>query len=246
MPQSHPGQFLRVVVFLVLSSLTSGCHSLMEASDPSDSTSGYRETKNASGETVFVRERPVSSWAPAPLPAPIAAPPSSIGSGAPRTALASPENGVSRPPPLVNSLSATSPLRTGIEAALTDGHAHLGLHAGLNSSPYFEPRIGLSLFASKDLYAGLDASLRLRMPLGELKPFVGLGGYLGDTKECGMGWSVETGRYEEICVKKFLSAGYAEAGLEWGHLSVFVRDYRLTRAGLHVPTKTFVGLGLRF
>ncbi|HRK09190.1 MAG TPA: hypothetical protein PLZ57_15580 [Pseudobdellovibrionaceae bacterium] len=229
----------RIGILLGLIVLTSGCNTLMEASNPRDTTSGYRETKNAEGETIYVRERPVSSWMPEPLPTPSAtptpiAPTSSYEKSAPTT------------PPIANSLSATSPVRVGLEAALTDGHAHLGVHGGLNNSPYFEPRIGLSIFASKDLYAGVDASLRVRLPIGELKPFAGLGGYLGDTKECGMGWSAETGRYEEICVKKFLSAGYAEAGIELGHFSIFMRDYRLTRAGLHVPTKTFVGFGIRF
>jgi hypothetical protein len=229
---------LRFVIILSLILFNTACNTLLEASNPRDTTSGYRESKNAEGETIYVRERPVSSWMPEPLPPPMATP----------TPLA-PTSGYDKSapmPPSANSLSATSPIRVGLEAALTDGHAHLGLHGGLNNSPYFEPRIGLSIFASKDLYAGVDASIRLRLPIGELKPFAGLGGYLGDTKECGMGWSAETGRYEEICVKKFLSSGYAEAGIELGHFSIFMRDYRLTRAGLNVPTKTFVGFGIRF
>lgn len=213
-----------------------GCNTLGEMTSSTDSSAGYTKTKNSAGETVYRRTEseginhtpPFNRYLPI---RPIALHASTDGttSSAAYTPM----------PTLSNNFFGS------LEAANTDGHVHLGAHLGYSVSPYFEPRLGLSFFGSKDLYAGADLAVHGNLPLGELKIFTGIGGYLGDTKKCTTAFNPFLGRYEDTCEKKFLSSGYVEAGIEFRRLSVFVRDYNIERAGLNIPTALFYGIGLR-
>lgn len=215
-----------------------GCSTLGEMASSTDSSTGYSKTKNSSGETVYRRTEPVHTAYSPPVDRyeplqPIALHSSTDGAG---TSAAS----SSAPSPTLSSNFFGS-----LEAASTSGHLHLGAHLGYSVNPYFEPRIGLSFFGSKDFYAGADLSARANLPLGALKLFTGIGGYVGDTKKCATEFNPYLGRLEETCEKKFLTTGYVEAGIEVGSFSVFVRDYNIERAGLNIPTPLFYGIGLR-
>lgn len=215
-----------------------GRSTLGEMASSTDSSTGYGKTKNSAGETVYRRTEPVHiAYSPPadryePLQ-PIAFYSSTDG------AVSSAEHS-SAPSPTLSSNFFGS-----LEAASTKGHLHLGAHLGYSVNPYFEPRIGLSFFASKDFYAGVDLSARANLPLGVLKLFTGIGAYVGDTKKCETAFNPSLGCLEETCEKKFLSTGYIEAGVEVGAFSVFVRDYNIERAGLNIPTPLFFGIGLR-
>ncbi len=131
-----------------------------------------------------------------------------------------------------------------LELAMTPGHVHLGAHLGMGLTNWWDIRVGISGFFTKDTYTGFDLSTRAYVPFEwKVRPYAGLGLYFGDSKQCsrdplGGGYTVE------VCDKKVMSAGYAEAGLELGGFNLFVRDYSITRAGLSVPTETFYGLGV--
>lgn len=203
-----------------------------------DRSIGYSKTKNSDGETVYRRTEPARIDYSPPINRyepiqPIALHSSTDGAASSAVHSSAPS------PTLSNSFFGS------LEAASTEGHLHLGGHLGYSINPYLEPRIGLSIFGSKDLYAGADLSARANLPLGVLKLFTGIGGYLGDTKKCTTAFNPYSGRLEETCEKKFLTTGYVEAGVEVGSFSIFVRDYNIERAGLSIPTPLFYGIGLR-
>ncbi len=128
-----------------------------------------------------------------------------------------------------------------IDAAKSTNHFHLGLHAGFLINPFILPCFGVSFFNSDhDTYAGFDLSTRLIFSNLAVSPFVGLGGYAGDTKNC------EKKNNVEICDKKFLYAGYTEAGIEFSHFNIFYRNYNINRAGISVPSESLIGAGIVF
>ena len=226
------------------------CHTLLE-----NQTGSYHQTTNQDGETVYRRATPLyaappvsSPWPPPLPPEPISYSPSAGGyestSGSSDSSTVGSAGSASYGPLLSSDTFGNVDLAVSNQDG--SGNLHTGVHIGMNVTEWFAPRIGASLFMSKDVYAGLDLSGRFQLPIGGVKTFLGLGAYLGDSKECGYQIDPITGRYEEVCDKKFLTAGYAELGVELGKVSVFVRDYRLTRAGLSVPTNLFWGLGIRF
>ncbi|MBN8541828.1 MAG: hypothetical protein J0L82_15665 [Deltaproteobacteria bacterium] len=245
------------IAFLVLSvSTLAGCHTMGESYSSSTSHQTSYQIKNHDGETVHrtvrVAERypvvitPVAPTYPQPVyPAPITAPVSAPGSAPVATEPVKIDNEL---PPATASAKSSS--KTGFNGSLdlawTSGHLHLGAHAGISFTEWFMVRLGLSAFASKDLYLGGDLATRFHAPLGRVRPFVGAGAYFGDSKKCSTDYNSSIGVNVEICDKKFLSAGYGEAGIEFGHVSIFVRDYRLFRAGLSIPTEMFWGVGLQF
>ncbi len=210
------------------------------------------QTKNQDGETVQRTVRtaerypviitPVTPTYPQPVyPSPVVTP------VAPQDA--------TRPTNIENEAQSTTRSATsfsetgfngGLDLAWTSGHIHMGVHAGLSFTNWFMARLGLSAFASKDFYLGGDLATRFHAPLGWVRPFVGAGAYFGDSKKCSNEYNSSLGVTVEVCDKKFLSAGYGEAGIEFGHVSIFVRDYRMFRAGLSIPTEMFWGLGLQF
>lgn len=137
-----------------------------------------------------------------------------------------------------------NPIALTLESAITQGNLHLGGHIGMNWNDNVETRLGWSLFFSKDVYSGIDLSTRFRFPIENLKPFLGLGIYMGSTEECS---TVRSAGYDlEVCDKKYLSSGYGELGIEYQNFSLFIRDYRLVRADLRIPTNLFWGIGYRF
>lgn len=215
-----------------------GCSTLGEMTSSTDSSTGYTKTKNSDGETVYRRTEPAHIDYSPPIDRYEPLQPIALSSSAESTTSSAAHTSPPAPT-LTNNFFGS------LEAASTEGHLHLGAHLGYSVNPYFEPRIGVSIFGSKDLYAGVDLSARANLPLGVLKLFTGVGGYLGDTKKCATAFNPYLGRYEETCEKKFLSTGYVEAGIEVGAFSVFVRDYNIERAGLSIPTPLFYGIGLR-
>ncbi len=224
-----------------LTVLATGCHSLMESSSDS-----YKTT-NQDGETVYRRTTPAYGtpyYPPTPHPRyPVYSQPIVIAPSSDSTA-SKPSAGASADAAKVSD----EPSRGSghVEIAWVDGHWHLGGHVGYNVYDWLMPRIGASMFISKDVYLGFDLSTRFIAPLGYFKPYVGIGGYFGDTKSCSRRYNTTFGYTEDVCDKKFLTAGYGEVGVEFGQASIFVRDYRLMRAGLSIPTDIFIGLGLRF
>lgn len=243
-PNSKTGQ--AVAVLFLIPFLNSGCHTMAESYSPtySSGTATY-QTKNSEGETVTrTISRPSSSSGYDTGPG------SGSGAGPIYIAPTPPSHAVQPKPLASQATSSTNDSQKGFNGSLdmawTSGHLHLGGHAGLNFTDWFMIRLGLSAFASKDLYLGGDLSTRLHAPLGFMRPFVGAGVYFGDSKKCTTEYNTTFGSSLEVCDKKFLTAGYGEAGVEFGHVSIFVRDYRLSRAGLSVPTEMFWGVGLRF
>jgi hypothetical protein len=114
----------------------------------------------------------------------------------------------------VNDESAANKSTSGfyLEGAKSGSHIHLGIHGGLEISKNLMARLGASLFFSEGQgFAGFDGSLRYHILPNDIKPFIGLGGYAGDSKKCYREYNNLTGRYDEICEKKFLYAAYLEA-----------------------------------
>ena len=222
-----------VKIFSMLSMLgtLAGCHTMGESSSYTTSHQTSYQTKNQDGETVHRTVR-VADRYPVVV-TPVVTGPTKIGNEAQSTTTSS------------NSASKTG-FNGSLDLAWTSGHLHMGAHAGISFTEWFAIRFGLSAFASKDLYLGGDLATRFHAPLGWIRPFVGAGAYFGDSKKCSNEYNSSLGVSVEICDKKFLTAGYGEAGIEVGHVSIFVRDYRLSRAGLSVPTEMFWGVGLQF
>lgn len=215
------------------------CSTMFESTDPWANTP-YEVSKNEAGETVYTRKQYTGPVYHEKTPnyfeqsirlSEAAAPKKEAVYGLPL-----PESEVSIEPKDSKDLSLIGGL--GLEYAAGDNNQHLGVHIFGSPSEWLQIRGGFSLFLSKDVFAGFDLSVRL-MPIdAEVKPFVGLGGYLGDTKKC-----VRTAFEVETCEKKFLEAGYAELGLSYKNFFLFYRDYSIKRAGLSVPTDYFIGIG---
>lgn len=242
---------LTVALFLTIVLATQiGCQTLSTSSTVHQESYQY---KNADGETVTrtieVKRNPVytDSWRdPAPTPTPVVLTPVrpiNKNTGVLSVAPTDPStNGTVTKP---ESQEKTSSGFTGsLEVAMTSGHVHLGAHAGIGFVNWWDLRLGVSAFFSKDVYTGFDLSTRAYVPFEwKIRPYVGLGLYFGDSRSC-YTESLGGGLSVEICDKKFLSAGYGEAGLDLGGFHLFVRDYNITRAGLSVPAETFYGIGV--
>jgi hypothetical protein len=252
---------MKIAILFMWVSTLAGCHTMGESYSSSTSHQTSYQTKNQDGETVHrtvrVAERypvvitPVTPTYPRPVypqpvyPAPITAPVSAPGTAPVATGPGKFDNEV-RPATTSAKSSSKTGFNGSLDLAWTSGHLHMGAHAGISFTDWFMVRFGLSAFASKDLYLGGDLATRFHAPLGWIRPFVGAGAYFGDSKKCSNEYNSSLGVSVEICDKKFLTAGYGEAGIEVGHVSIFVRDYRLSRAGLSVPTEMFWGVGLQF
>lgn len=224
-------RLISLVVTLVALFALNGCTTLMEGNSTS-----YTKTTNDRGETVYRQMQPAPSYYRPPEPTPMPYLQPLVVTPAASRPL--PETGIDLPTRPTN-------LKGYLEVAAGEGGAHFGGHVGYDFGA-IEPRIGISAFASGDFYMGVDLSARTHLDVGVLRPFAGIGGYIGDTKNCSREYDPTTMRSEEVCDKKFLSAGYVEAGAELKQFSVFVRNYNITRAGLGVPTKLFLGAGIRF
>jgi len=130
------------------------------------------------------------------------------------------------------------------EFARENNNSHIGFHLGQNiiDTPLV-PRIGVSLFNSDhQIYAGFDGSIRAHLPNPNFSPFVGAGVYIGDTKKC----SNQNNSYSQECEKKFLTSGYTEIGIQIKSVQAFLRNYKINRAGISIPSDQFWGIGLSF
>ncbi len=217
--------------------LLSSCHTMMEATSLSAPTIGsYQSTENQKGETIYRSSQPAYS---APVTPGIAISPAYSYSSSEESA---------------SSSSATSSLFSGnsgingfIEAAKDHDQFHMGIHAGgFMDNDVLMPRGGLSFFSSgSETYWGFDVSMRAYYRTESIQPFLGLGGYGGDTKKCYYQNS-GTGKLEQICEKNFLYAGFAEVGLHYQWFEIFWRDYNISRAGIQVPSESSWGIGIVF
>ena len=231
------------IYFAFMLFFVSSCTTLLESTSPIQNQPTYQRTKNSSGETVYRQQH----FQPTPNPTPTNAI-QPIFSNDDRYSNTS-EVHMS---PNQNSSSLSSQSETDnhnwvgyFEGASTTGHLHLGLHGGYQINDYLQPRIGTSFFFSeKDLYGGFDLSARAIAPIGEIKPFIGIGGYLGDTKKCYYLEGQPQTEANYVCDKKFLTAGYTELGATYKFIEIFWRNYNINRAGLNIPTDQFFGIGI--
>lgn len=268
LPIGNAQNMPRQIVLLISFCLLTACNTLMEVVQPGDTTMGYEKTVNQDGETVYHREltrnpgypssalndyRPPASDAHESIPPNFPLPPlvgSNLNSNPNFHANNSTQSELSDPNQTYDFKStpkekATSDAMSVIaDFSAGPGHTHIGFHLGFAIESFFQPRIGTSLFHSKQPYWGFDASARFFLPLMSLQPFLGLGLYLGDTKSCHTQWNQNTYQYDEICDKKFLGAAYSEAGIRYRIFSVFMRNYRINRADLDIPTDHFYGISL--
>ena len=225
------------ILFLICSSLTIlSCSTIQEAMDPKDTTFGYVEIKNKDGETVHQRKRVIESEL-TPIENEV------VNSNTKAQALQKEKKAPS------NNQEAISPngeQKTFMVFDLSggDGHIHTGIGIAHNALEALEIRGGASLFNSKELYAGLDLSARAKLPMKELTPFVGLGGYGGDSKSCEEK-NVDS-RLEEHCEKKFLFALYLEAGVRFNNYALFTRKYSIDEADISLPVKYLWGVNIYF
>lgn len=237
----------------------------MESVDPRETTTNYVETKNASGETVYRRDRYVGPSlapypTPTPYPTPVPAPPLSSApvAGVPVSAAPISEPLVSTPsgpnnlvvkthapvqladaPPTPEEEKARKRFGLGAELSSDSKRTHLGVMV-LGDFDFVEAKLGLSLFkGSNDWYAGFDLGARPKIQFDHFALFGGVGIYGGDTKSCTIQNSIES------CEKKFLYAGYVEAGVYLWSLSLFARSYNIQEAGKTIPSDTFYGVGFR-
>lgn len=236
----------------------SSCNTLMESSDPYRPAPTYTATKNQKGETIYVSERPKPTYVSPPViypvqptyPIPVTNPnvglyPTPGATITPSQPTYYPGNQNEGSSTVNLDPSSKNDFNAFLEMSRTKGNTHLGFHFGGSSNEILYGRLGGSMFFSGDeLFMGLDVSGRAYIPTKKVQPFAGAGLYWGDTKKCTDGYS--NGQPVERCEKKFLGAGYVELGLEVMNISVFWRDYNITRAGLSVPTESFWGIGLRF
>ncbi|MEZ4873361.1 MAG: hypothetical protein R2827_14205 [Bdellovibrionales bacterium] len=101
-----------------------------------------------------------------------------------------------------------------VNAGFPQKHSGANFGVGISSMlPALELRAGVSAFNSDMFYLGFDGGIRVR-PFEKLSPFVGLGGYLGDAKECESKY-IGGGEYLESCEKFFWQRGILNGGFRW-------------------------------
>lgn len=244
--------------FAVLVLAFAGCSTLFEAISPNDTTTGYTQAKNSSGETVYLRNRYVG-----PTPTPTATPwayptpePTPYSTPEPRPKIESSDLGSEggshgyvetkkvtdvkdHPLAAEDEGSKSRGPGLGLEMGVNEKHFHLNAML-LHRFGFIDGKLGFSLFKSgDDLYAGFDLGARPRFAIVEdrFSVFAGVGAYAGDTKNCTTQYNVES------CEKKFLVAGYLEGGIYLWNLSLFARRYAIEEAGRRVPSDIFYGVG---
>lgn len=240
----------KFIFSILLAGTFSGCSTMMEAVSPNDSTRGYTKTKTASGETVYRRERyaapPPAHYHPPPEPVVIVEPPPPPPSYQPDPYPQDNHLVVHREEPIQLTDTQASPPTSdhtwalGVEASSDSKRAHLGALV-FKKFDWLEAKAGISLFsADKDLYGGFDLGLRpMYQVVDNFSVFGGVGVYGGDAKRCSYDGDVED------CEKRFLFAGYVEAGVYLWNISLFARSYDIEEAGKKIPSDTFFGVGIR-
>lgn len=248
---------LTSLAFLFLTAAS--CSTLLESASPTDSTQGYSTTKNEKGQTVHRRQRyvgPSSTPVPWPTPSPTPWP-------TPVPLVIQEIETQRNVEPTIENLAGGTVIESTRVTQLEDhplyvepknsnkGGIGLGLELGFNQKHFHlngmllhefgfvDGKLGISLFKSgDDLYAGLDLGARPKLKLNEdVALFAGLGVYGGDSKKC------QTTNDIETCEKKFLFAGYLEAGAYLGSVSLFARKYAIEEAGRRIPSDLFYGIG---
>lgn len=247
-------------LYLCLLSLSSACSTLSESISSSESTAKYEKTRGENGETVYRRTR-VLSPEPAETPEserfdrPIYVAPVDLPTSNPSS---SPYVASSLPPSsadlqnlekmraeerraliadAADSPNVLTEVYLPLEFNAGNGHGHIGVGLGFELLSILDLKGGISLFSGREIYSGFDAAARLKYKIGFVTPFVGIGGYAGDSKNC------STKGLVELCEKRFLFAGYTEMGLGLGGFHFNYRRYAIEDAGIELPVSTLWGVG---
>jgi len=239
----------RIIVLLILSLILSSCSTLHETTSSiytSRPLPNYRKEINKQGEDVY---RSRESNSPSLYQSAPAYEYTNTSSNAKTLTPDQGQSGIAGETstlPKAQDSRSLKGLVAFTEFARENNNSHFGFHVGANiiDTPLV-PRLGVSLFKSDhQVYAGFDGSIRVQLPNPNFSPFVGAGIYMGDTKKCSYknnGFN----SYEE-CEKKFLTSGYAEAGIQIRSVQAFFRNYKINRAGISIPSDQFWGVGLSF
>lgn len=208
------------------------CATVSEVVSPTDTSTNYTKTKSSNGETVYKR-KVVKSNNLVPLRATVQ--PLQTNS-------------------IVNSASQESDTTTKsddsnsglyLEFSGGDGHVHLGAGLNYEAGNNFDLKGGVALFSGvNSIYTGFDLAARAKIKVDKLQPFVGIGGHLGDSKNCED--SFENGQTVETCEKKFLTATYSEIGIRYDWISGFYRIYTINEADIKLPVKYLWGVNINF
>lgn len=232
--------YLLPLLFCCLSS----CSTVTEVFDEEQSATSYKKTTNEKGETVYKRVKVIEPTSGQDRREELAAKERELMKL--NAIQSTPVEEEQSEPSASDSSQTESSVKLAVELSKGSDNTHIGGIVNMDMFDYFNGGIGLSLFTGNDLYFGIDLRLRLIKKMGDFTPFIGIGGYLGDSKRCREDYDLQLGRYVEICEKKFLSAGLAEVGVQYKAVSLFYRRYDITEAGRAVPYTHFFGLGYTF
>ncbi|MGZ3726384.1 MAG: hypothetical protein ACXWQQ_11315 [Pseudobdellovibrio sp.] len=225
----------KLFLLSVTSLFLSACNTLFEHADFTSYQTNQHQYINNKGEQVthYTEVHQSSDWiTPPPAPDKVF-----LAGVDPHSSDLSYSNPV---PPTHNK---TSQEHFFLEMSGSGKDLHLGFHLGFPLSDKLMLRGGASVVISDDPYYGLDFSGRYRFRDSDLpwSPFAGLGIFYGDSRTC-----TPTSATTEECDKKFLGLGYAEAGIKYEHLDLFYRSYSINRAGISIPARDFIGIGVEF
>lgn len=205
----------------VLMALTA-CNTLSETGEPYDSSTGYERVSVEGQSDKFVRSRLVSTndnhW------------PQPMGQSKPYLSLDSNRSAAVSESPSATVRSGDTKLYLGLNLSSSsrDKIVHSGAMLDFNWQKKYSFLVGVSFFSSDKLYFGGDIGLRAYFPW-QVSPFIGLGGYLGDSKKCTL-QNISSGLAVETCEKFFLATLYPELGIQMlagenFKLAIYVRDY---------------------
>jgi len=239
----------QIIFLFAISVVLTACNTLSETTSSAYTNRPlpiYQKETNNQGETVYRSREPISSSLYQPLPI-YEHTHESVSTN--RKSTSSQTNETASETSTLSKTESRSSLKGLVaftEFASESNNSHIGFHLGKNivDTPIV-PRLGVSLFNSDhQMYAGFDGSVRIHLPNPNFSPFVGVGVYIGDTKKCtykNNGYN----SYEE-CEKKFLTSGYTEMGIQVKSVQAFLRNYKINRAGISIPSDQFWGIGLSF
>ena len=233
---------LLVPIILLFIFLLQSCATVSELVDPNDQVLGYKKVETEEGKTEFKRKRLIDDGLDDALLIEEVVPdlqePLMVKK---EFAEAKSEDAK---PDLKKKVG-----RSGFvfETALHDEYLHIGpaFRFELDDNP-FTFKLGVSLFSTQQAtYAGFDLGSRWNIyRFGDVEPLVGVGLYAGDRKECED--TFEDGEFYEECTKSFLTATYLELGLRIKDVTIFAREYGINDAGIEIPVKRFLGIGIGF
>ena len=123
---------------------------------------------------------------------------------------------------------------------------HMGGGLAFNLSEYFRLIGGVSIFDAHKVYAGFDIKGEIYKQIGRVAPYLGVAGFLGDSKKCRLAYDNFQDEYIESCEKTFLKASYLELGIRYDHIGFFIRNYQIEDAGIDISDARFFGFHLNF